>query len=122
MRSGSGGIGGRHSGPEDESARYVLTLEAASPICPLGLIVELLGCHVTWQAGTCTVTHPTRGMLNVWLEDNCPTVSKAYCLSLIQELEQLRAGRLQQALQLRAFSLGVSLEGQEAMTDLAMMS
>ena len=80
----------------------VLTQEPASPIRPLGLIVELLGCSVTWHAGMYTVTHPTRGMLNVWLEDNCPTVSEADCLSLIQELEQLRAGRLQQALQLRA--------------------
>ena len=87
----------------------VLTQEQASPICPLGLIVELLGCQVTWNAGQCTVTHPVRGTLDVWLEGSCPTVSEDDCLSLIRELEQLRAGRLQQALHLRALSLGVSL-------------
>ena len=87
-----------------------------SPICPLGLIVDQLGCSVTWETGACVVTHPTRGALNVWLEDNCPTVSEADCLSLIQELEQLRAGRLHQALQLRALSLGVSLGDRESLS------
>ena len=88
----------------------VLTEEPTSPICPLGLIVEALGCRVTWNAGQCVVMHPTKGALNVWLEDNCPTVSEAECLGLITELEQLKVGRLQQALQLRALGMGVSLE------------
>ena len=88
----------------------VLTEEPTSPICPLGLMVEALGCRVTWDAGQCVVTHPTKGVLDVWLEGNCPTVSEADCLSLIRELEQLKVGRLQQALQLCALSTGVTLE------------
>ena len=71
--------------------------------------MEALGCRVTWNAGQCVVTHPVKGVLNVWLEGNCPTVSESDCLELIRELEQLKAGRLQQALRLRALSLGVNL-------------
>ena len=44
----------------------------------------------------------------MWLEDNCPVVSGKDCLSLIREIEQFRAGRLQQALQVRALSLEVN--------------
>ena len=76
---------------------------------PLGLLVDLLGCKVSWHAGRCQVTHPVRGKLGVWLEDNCPVVSESDCLDLITEVEQHRAGRLQQALQIRALGLGIDL-------------
>ena len=86
----------------------VLSQDPIAPIVPLGLLVELLGCRVTWDAGMCTVVHPVRGDLGVWLDENCPVVSEDDCLSLIEELEQYRACRLRQALHIRAMSLGLT--------------
>ena len=83
------------------------TVLSQDPIAPLGLLVDLLGCRVTWNAGQCTVEHPTRGELQVWLEDNCPVFSEGDCLDLIREIEQFRASRLRQALHIRAVSLGL---------------
>ena len=87
----------------------VLSQNLIAPIAPLGLLVDLLGCRVTWDSGRCTVIHPTKGDLGVWLEDNCPVVSEEHCLELISEIEQYRAARLDQALQIRALGLGVEL-------------
>ena len=88
----------------------VLSQDMVAPIVPLGLLVDVLGCRVSWEMGQCIVTHPARGRLGVWLEDNCPVVSERECLDLISELEQYRAGRLQQALQIRALGLGLELD------------
>ena len=88
----------------------VLSQEPIAPIVPLGLLVDLLGCRVAWNAGQCTVIHPRRGELGVWLEDNCPVVSERDCLELITEIEQHRANRLRQALHIRALSLGIPPE------------
>ena len=87
----------------------VLSQDPIAPIVPLGLLVSLLGCRVTWNSGQCIVDHPTRGNLGVWLEDNCPVVSERDCLELISEVEQHRAARLRQALHIRALGLGVDL-------------
>ena len=66
----------------------ILTRAEVTPICPLGLLVDRLGCRVDWVAGRCRcrVTHPLRGLLNTNLEGNCPVVSEALCLELIEEL------------------------------------
>ena len=88
----------------------VLSQDMVAPIVPLGLLVDVLGRRVSWEMGQCIVTHPARGRLGVWLEDNCPVVSERECLDLISELEQYRAGRLQQALQIRALGLGLELD------------
>ena len=61
----------------------ILTRECITPICPLGLLVERLGCRVDWAAGRCRVEHPLRGLLNTELEGNCPVVSESLCLELI---------------------------------------
>ena len=87
----------------------VLSQSMIAPIAPLGLLVDLLGCRVTWDSGCCTVVHPIKGDLGVWLEDNCAVVSEEHCLELIAEIEQYRANRLNQALQIRALGLGVEL-------------
>ena len=86
----------------------VLSPDPIAPIVPLGLLVDLLGRRVVWNAGTCQVTHPTRGELRVWLEDNCPVVSERDWLNLISEIERHRASRLRQALHIRALGLGIS--------------
>ena len=78
------------------------------PVAGIVLLVDLLGCRVACKCGQCAVIHPYRGDLGVWLEDNCPVVSGTDCLRLIREIEQFRAGRLQQALQVRAPSLEVN--------------
>ena len=89
----------------------VLSQDAVAPIVPLGLLVDLLGCRVSWDAGQCVVIHPSRGRLGVWLEDNCPVVSERECLELITEVEQYRANRLHQALHIRALGLGLEPPG-----------
>ena len=71
----------------------VLSQDPVAPVVPLGLLVDLLGCRVSWSAGQCLVSHPVRGDLGVWLEDNCPVVSEQECLELISEVEQHRASR-----------------------------
>ena len=92
----------------------VITEEAVSPICPLGLMVERLGCRVVWEGSECRVIHPRKGPINVWLEDNCPVVSEHTCLELIRELEGRNAQGMLRALNLRALQLGVSLDGAQA--------
>ena len=84
----------------------ILTREYITPICPLGLLVERLGCRVDWAAGRYRVEHPLRGLLNTELEGNCPVVSESLCLELIEELEIFQNDRMQQALALRALNLG----------------
>ena len=91
----------------------VLSPDPIAPIVPMELLVDLLNCRVTWNAGTCRVEHPVRGELRVWLEDNCPLISKQDCLQLIAEVEQHRACRLRQAFDLRAISLGLSPGGDQ---------
>ena len=88
----------------------ILTRECITPICPLGLLVERLGCRVDWAAGRCRVEHPLRGLLNTELEGNCPVVSESLCLELIGELETFQNDRMQQALALRALNLGAESE------------
>ena len=95
----------------------ILTRAEVTPICPLGLLVDRLGCRVDWVAGRCRVTHPLRGLLNTNLEGNCPVVSEALCLELIEELEAFEHDRLQQALAIRALSIGVSVEALESPTN-----
>ena len=40
----------------------ILTRDDVIPICPLGMLVEKIGCRVDWTAGQCRVTHPVRGL------------------------------------------------------------
>ena len=91
----------------------ILTQERIVPICPLGQLVDRLGCKVLWQAGTCRIVHPYRGIIEAELEGSCPVVDEALCLQLIGELETYQGRRLQQALSLKALSLGVAVESLE---------
>ena len=85
----------------------ILTRDDVIPICPLGMLVEKIGCRVDWTAGQCRVTHPVRGLIRTTLEGNCPVVEESLCLDLIEELENHQSDRLQQALAIRALNLGV---------------
>ena len=88
----------------------ILTQERIVPICPLGQLVDRLGCEVVWQKGTCRILHPCRGFIDTELEGSCPVVDEALCLQLIDELEEYQSRRLQQALNLKALSLGVTVD------------
>ena len=59
-----------------------------SPIVPLGALVEVLGCRVSWtkKHGT-VVTHPEWGPIKTSVVGSCPTVSEAQALTLIKQLE-----------------------------------
>ena len=85
----------------------ILSPDPISPICPLGLMIEKLGCRVSWSRNNCIITHPRIGVLPSTLVDACPVVPEELCLRLIQELEQHRNNELQQALQLRALRIGL---------------
>ena len=85
----------------------ILTREKITPICPLGQLVELLGCKVIWDAGRCKIRHPTRGSIKTELEGHCPVVDERLCLELIKDLERRQSLRLSQALSLKALGIGV---------------
>ena len=71
------------------------------PIVPMGVLTNELHCEVHWQGGECRVYHPTRGWLHVTMLDNCPHLSRQETLSLITEVENVRAMRILQAARLR---------------------
>ena len=77
-----------------------------SPIVPMGVLVAELGCRVSWEGETCTVTHPRRGRLPVVMINRCPELSATITEELISEIEDRRARIMQRALRLKA--LGVS--------------
>ncbi|CAE7540501.1 RE1 [Symbiodinium natans] len=59
-----------------------------SPIVPLGALVEVLGCRVSWtKKHGMVVTHPEWGPIKTSVVGSCPTVSEAQALTLIKQLE-----------------------------------
>ena len=62
------------------------------PIIPMGIITSRLGCEVRWIGEEIQVIHPTRGSLEVWCEEGCPTISQSLALELIDEAEKVRGG------------------------------
>ena len=64
------------------------------PIVPLGLLIEKMGCEVTWaKKGACRLRHPTVGEIPVQTNAGCPEVEKGVALALIDALEELEEGR-----------------------------
>ncbi|CAJ1452728.1 unnamed protein product [Effrenium voratum] len=64
------------------------------PIVPLGLLIEKMGCEVTWtKKGACRLRHPTMGEIPVQTNAGCPEVEKGVALALIDALEELEEGR-----------------------------
>ncbi|CAE7312985.1 RE1, partial [Symbiodinium microadriaticum] len=111
-----GGTKDQDNGSKSGGKRMMLMVQVGErivPICPLGQLVDRLGCKVLWQAGTCRIVHPYRGIIEAELEGSCPVVDEALCLQLIGELETYQGRRLQQALSLKALSLGVAVESLE---------
>ena len=69
-----------------------LSTEPPQTICPLGALVQSLGCSVTWSKRQgLRVTHPRLGLLKTGVGKNtCPYVQERQALELIQELESRR--------------------------------
>eukprot|EP00438_Fugacium_kawagutii_P033584 Skav205234 [mRNA] locus=scaffold1794:149103:155795:- [translate_table: standard] len=58
------------------------------PIVPLGMLISLLGCEVSWKEEEMVVWHPVRGRLEVQVRGGCPEVEKDEALRLIEEIEE----------------------------------
>ena len=70
------------------------------PIVPLGELVGLLSCTVSWSRGGCQIRHPKRGMLPTRIRDSCPEVPRDLGFALISELEQVKARKLSKGFRL----------------------
>ncbi|CAE7291385.1 GIP, partial [Symbiodinium microadriaticum] len=59
-------------------------------IVPMGQLVSLLGCKVSWTPSRLIVIHPLHGRLRVRLRGQCPVVPISQAMTLIAELEEAR--------------------------------
>ena len=66
----------------------LITQGPTQPIMPLGLLIRVLKCRLTWEASGCHLCHPVRGRLPVFVQGGCPELPSAMILQLIEELEQ----------------------------------
>ena len=70
--------------------------DAATPIVPLGALVQDLGCDVSWtRKRGLEIRHPEHGLIRPKVVGPCPVVGEACALDLIKELEDLKLMDLQ---------------------------
>ena len=70
--------------------------DAATPIAPLGSLVQDLGCDVSWSRKRgLEIQHPEHGVIRPKVVGPCPVVGEACALGLIKELEDLKLSTLQ---------------------------
>ena len=70
--------------------------DAATPIVPLGSLVQELGCDVSWSRKRgLEIRHPEHGVIRPKIVGPCPMVGEACALDLIKELEDLKLSALQ---------------------------
>ena len=79
---------GRSSNLRVNNRGTLLTQEPTQPIAPLGLIIRVLRCKLTWGATGCHLIHPTKGRLPVSTQGGCPELPAHLVLGLISELEE----------------------------------
>ncbi|CAE7336511.1 GIP [Symbiodinium pilosum] len=61
----------------------------ASPILPLGALVQKLGCELTWtRKGGLKVIHPQFGVLRTFVKGNHPMLAETQALEIIAQLEE----------------------------------
>ena len=69
--------------------------DAATPIVPLGALVQDLGCDVSWtRKKGLEIRHPEHGIIRPQVVGPCPVVGEARALDLIKELEDLKISSL----------------------------
>ena len=72
--------------------------DLASPIVPLGSLVQDLNCKLTWSRKRgLEIMHPIHGVIKPRVVGQCPLVGEAQALQLIKELEDKRVEDLQRA-------------------------
>ena len=72
--------------------------DLASPIVPLGSLVQDLNCKLTWSRKRgMEIKHPIHGVIKPRVVGQCPLVGEAQALQLIKELEDKRVEDLQRA-------------------------
>ena len=70
--------------------------DSATPIVPLGALVQDLGCDVSWtRKRGLEIRHPEHGVIKPKVVGPCPVVGEACALDLIKELEDLKLLDLQ---------------------------
>ena len=70
--------------------------DAATPIVPLGSLVQDLGCDVSWSRRRgLEIRHPEHGVIRPKVVGPCPVVGEACALDLLKELEDLKLSTLQ---------------------------
>ena len=61
----------------------------ATPILPLGALVQKLGCELTWtRKGGLKVLHPQFGVLKTFVKGNHPMLAETQALEIIAQLEE----------------------------------
>ena len=68
----------------------LLTKELVQPIVPLSQVAAL-GYRVDWTSQKCSILHPSKGSLEVTMEQGCPTVPVKVGMELMEQVEQLRS-------------------------------
>ena len=91
--------GEERSIPQNSGGTLLGESERDSTILPMGQLVTLLGCRVTWTPSKLTVVHPVHGRLQVKLRGHCPVLPVTQALSLISELEQKRMESFERTVQ-----------------------
>ena len=68
----------------------LLSKEPVQPIVPLSQVAAL-GYRVNWTSQQCSIHHPSKGPLQVTMEQGCPTVSVSDGMDLMRQVEQLQS-------------------------------
>ncbi|CAE7621651.1 unnamed protein product [Symbiodinium sp. CCMP2592] len=76
--------------PQNPGGTLLMENSGDGTILPMGQLVQLLGCRVSWEPNKLTVIHPVHGRLRVRLRGHCPVLPVTQALELIAELEQKR--------------------------------
>ena len=70
----------------------------ATPILPLGALVQRLGCDLRWtRKGGLKIIHPQFGVLKTFVKGNHPMLVETQALELISQLEDLHLRELEES-------------------------
>ena len=75
----------------------ILSEGKASPILPVGALVEQLGYKFNWTARGCRLSHPTKPDVVVKTRSRCPEVRECDAPRLIRELEAAKLRELEES-------------------------
>ena len=87
---------GQSGGTGDASTPTSSPAANATPILPLGALVQELGCDLTWtRKGGLKVVHPQFGVLRTFVKGNHPVSAETQALDIISQLEDLQLRALE---------------------------